>query len=90
MARVRFTKNLERHVQLPEMVVDRAATVREALEAVFKENPALRGYVLDDQGSLRRHMIVFVDGRQISDRDHLEDAVSEQAEIYVMQALSGG
>jgi molybdopterin converting factor small subunit len=90
MARVRFTKNLERHVQVSDVVVERAATVREALDAVFAQSPALKSYVLDDQGALRRHMIIFIDGRQISDREQLADAVSEQAEIYVMQALSGG
>jgi hypothetical protein len=90
MARVRFTKNLERHVCAPETIVERAQTVGEALDAVFRDNPELRGYVLDDQGALRRHMIVFVDGRQISDRERLGDTVSEEAEIYVMQALSGG
>ena len=60
------------------------------LDAVFAHNPRLRGYVLDDQGALRRHMIVFVDGQQIDDRDHLSDPVRATSEIYVMQALSGG
>lgn len=45
---------------------------------------------MDDQGALRRHMAVFVDGRQIKDRRGLSDAVGETSEVYVMQALSGG
>jgi hypothetical protein len=35
-------------------------------------------------------MNVFVDGMQIRDRTALHDAVGPSAEIYVMQALSGG
>lgn len=67
-----------------------AATVREALDRVFAQNPKLRGYVLDEQGALRRHMIVFVDGAQVVDRSTLADPVDSDGEVYVMQALSGG
>jgi hypothetical protein len=35
-------------------------------------------------------MVVFVNGQQIRDRQHLSDAVPSDAEIYVAQALSGG
>jgi len=66
------------------------ATVREALERVFVDNPRLRGYVVDEHGALRKHMAVFVDGQQLVDRAALSDAVTAGSEIYVMQALSGG
>jgi hypothetical protein len=89
MAEVVFTKNLQRHVSAPAVRVD-GATVREVLDAVFADNPRVRGYVLDDQGALRKHMAVFVDGQQIRDRKRLSDPVSAEAEIYIMQALSGG
>jgi len=32
----------------------------------------------------------FVDGRQLTDRVALSDAVEPRSELYVMQALSGG
>ena len=89
MATVAFTPNLERHVECPTQTVD-GATVRDVLDAVFAQNPRLRGYVLDDQGGLRRHMMIFVDGDQLVDRERLSDAVKPSSEIYVMQALSGG
>jgi hypothetical protein len=89
VAEVVFTPNLRRHVECPTTSVA-GATVREVLERVFADNPRLRGYVLDDQGALRRHMIVFVDGQQVTDRDRLSDAVAATSEVYVMQALSGG
>jgi len=89
VATVVFTPNLKRHVECPTETVD-GATVRAVLDAVFAQNPRLRGYVVDEQGALRRHMSVFVDGQQIADRDHLSDPVRPASEIYVMQALSGG
>ncbi|MFZ4809522.1 MAG: MoaD/ThiS family protein [Hyphomicrobiaceae bacterium] len=89
MPKVQFTQNIQRHVACPEMRVS-GATVREALEQVFADNPQARGYVLDDQSALRRHMIIFVDGQPIRDRVRLSDAVAENTSIYVFQALSGG
>jgi len=89
VATVSFTPNLERHVECPARTIE-GDSVRAVLEAVFAANPRLRGYVLDDQGALRRHMIVFVDGQQIEDRDRLSDPVRPASEVYVMQALSGG
>ena len=89
MARVVFTPNIQRHVACPESSAH-GATVREVLERVFAGNPRARNYILDDQGALRRHMNVFVDGRAVRDRRGLSDPVSSDASIYVIQALSGG
>jgi molybdopterin synthase sulfur carrier subunit len=89
MPRVLFTPNLKRHVDCPDTKVE-GKNVRDALEAVFAQHPALRGYVVDDQGRLRTHMVIFVDGKNLKDRDGLSDVVNSDSEIYVMQALSGG
>ncbi|ANM30985.1 thiamine biosynthesis protein ThiS [Acidobacteria bacterium Mor1] len=89
MTRVVFTQNLERHIPCPPKEVA-AQTVRDALDAVFHENPQLRGYVLDEQGRLRRHVVCFVDGQMIEDRNTLSDRLENDSELYVMQALSGG
>ena len=89
MARVVFTDNLERHVACPPCQ-QHGTTVREVLEGVFRDNRRARGYVLDERGALRKHMVVFVNGEPIQDRQRLTDAVGAQDEVYIMQALSGG
>jgi len=89
MVRVNFTANLQRHVRAPECEAA-PGTVRAVLDEVFARQPALRGYVLDDQGGLRQHMSVFVNGEQIADRRALSDVVADGGEVWVMQALSGG
>jgi len=89
MARVIFTSNLQRHIRCPESRVA-AGTVAAVLGQVFAEQPQARGYVLDEQGQLRKHVVVFVDGRRVRDREQLSDPVEESSEVYVMQALTGG
>lgn len=86
---VQFTANLARQTSAPSCTVE-GRTVGEALRGVFEQHPALRGYVVDDQGAVRTHVVVFADGLAIKDRIGLSDAVSEASEIFVMQALSGG
>lgn len=89
MPRIRFTANLRRHLETP--VLDAPGhTVREVLDAALKDEALLRSYVLDDQGRLRRHVTIFVAGQMIADRAGLTDPVAPDAEIYVLQALSGG
>lgn len=89
MIHIAFTSHLEKYVDCPPQEV-RAESVREALDQVFESNTRLRGYILDDQGSLRQHIAIFVNGDMVRDRVGLTDAVADGTEIYVMQALSGG
>ena len=89
MPRVTFTPNLRQHLEAPPREVA-GGTVSEALDAVFAENPRLRGYVLDDQGRLRKHVVVFVNGEMIHDRLRLSDPLEPESDVFVMQALSGG
>jgi hypothetical protein len=89
MAKVTFTENLQRHVLCPP-VEARGQTVREVLEAALADNERALGYVLDDQKALRKHMAIFVNGRQVRDRVNLSDAVGDDDQVFVMQALSGG
>jgi molybdopterin synthase sulfur carrier subunit len=86
---VSFTSALQRFHPAPSARVE-AATVGEALGAVFAERPTLRGYVLDDQGAVRRHVNVFINGQPIRDRARLSDPVAAEDEVYVFQALTGG
>ncbi len=89
MPHVHFTPNLARQTDAPECIVD-GATVAEALGAVFALHPKLRSYVVDDQGALRTHVVVFIDGEAMKDRQLLSDPLTPGSELYVMQALSGG
>ena len=89
MARVTFTANLQRFVECPPLQAN-GRTVREVLDAAFAVHERARGYILDEHGALRHHVVVFVNGAQVSDRNTLGDPVGPDAELYVMQALSGG
>jgi molybdopterin converting factor small subunit len=89
MAQVYFTARL-RSVVASSPIEVAGQTVGEALAAVFAENPQAKSYVLDEQGALRQHVCVFLDGERLLNNNALQELLREGAEIYVMQALSGG
>lgn len=89
MPHVAFTAHLLRHVPCPDGEVP-GDTLRATLDAIFALHPAARGYVLDEHGALRRHVVVFIDGVRARDRQGLGDPVRADSRIHVLQALTGG
>ena len=92
MARLIFTQQLRRFTEVPE-VETTADNLHDALEAAFAVNPVLRGYILDEQGDLRFHVVVFIDGKRVTGHNKdagLHDTLRADSQVHVLQALSGG
>ena len=90
MPHIEFTSQLAQHVNCPSDQMVTASSLAEALEVVFTQYPEMRDYVMTEEGCLRQHIAVFLDGEMLARRDELQIPVSEKSEIFVMQALSGG
>lgn len=79
------------HVGVGERSVAVAGTtVRELLDSVFAVHPVLRGYVVDEHGALRHHVVAFVNDEPVRDKRSLAEPVPADGQVYVFQALSGG
>lgn len=89
MAVIRFTTHLARHRASPVAHAE-GQTVAEVLGAALREDPLLAAYVQDEQGRLRKHVNIYLDGALITDRLRLSDPVNPNSELYILQALSGG
>jgi molybdopterin converting factor small subunit len=89
MVDVVFAKAFRRHVDCPDSAVA-GTTVGEVLAAYFDQHPAVRGYVVDESGAVRKHVAVFRNDDLISDRSELGDPVADGDRLHVFQALSGG
>lgn len=90
MPHIEFTPQLAQHIDCPPGQSIEASSLQETLETVFSDYPKLRGYLLDDQGIIRKHVAVFIDGKLLHQRYRLDIPVSDSSEIFIMQALSGG
>lgn len=89
MATVHFTAHLD-GIAPPEPLKVDGETVVEALSHVWPLHQRLKGYVLDDQDRVRKHVAIFIDGNLIRGDAALSHPVSAETEIHVLQALSGG
>jgi len=90
MPKVNFTYALKRFFPGIETTFVDTENVRDTLNLLEEKFPGLRSYILDDQGHMRQHVNIFVNGELITDRETLSDPVDAGSDVYVMQALSGG
>lgn len=89
MAQLHFTAWLRELVPDGPLQAD-GGTVGDALAALFAERPHVRGYVVDEQGRLRKHVCIFADGKRLPHQAALAQPIRADSTLYVMQALSGG
>ncbi len=90
MALVKFTSALKRfEPELTDINLP-GDTVGSILSKVAERYPKLNSYIIDEKGSLRKHVNIFVQGKMIADRENLSDPVAENDELFIIQALSGG
>lgn len=89
MPTVSFAPALTRHVPCDLQEVA-ASSVGGALEAAFRAAPPLRHYVLDEQGGVRKHVALFVNGEMLLRQTALARPLAERDQLMVIQALTGG
>lgn len=61
-------------------------TVAEVLRDLEARSPAIKGWVLDEQGEVRRHVNVFLNGEPASE----QDPVGRDDRIDIIHAITGG
>ncbi|GGX72967.1 MoaD/ThiS family protein [Saccharospirillum salsuginis] len=89
MVEVSFTQNLQRHVECHALQVA-DGTLAEVLERVFEVYPALKDYVLTEQGELRKHVMLAIDQQLVQGALPARQRLNSGSRLHVMQALSGG
>ena len=85
MAQVRLRAPLSELCGGREHDVD-GATVGDVLLALERANPPIAGWVLDEQGRIREHVNVFVNGTPGEERTQ----VAAGDCVYVLPAITGG
>ncbi len=91
MAQVKFTRHLIRFfptLENPAAVDGR--TIAELINNLDAQYPGLAAYIVDERGSLRKHVNIFHNDSLIHDRQALTDPIQPTDDVYVFQALSGG
>ena len=67
-----------------------ASSVADALSLLWRRCPSFRDRVITEQGELRPHLNIFVDGESIRFSGGFATPVRPNSEIFILPALSGG
>jgi molybdopterin converting factor small subunit len=63
-----------------------AGNVAEVLHGLEARYPRIEGWILDERGLIRRHILVFVNGERVNERDE----IGPTDRVEVLPAISGG
>lgn len=67
-----------------------AASLSDALSLLWTQCPAVRDRVLTEQGEVRTHINIFVDGENVRYTGGPGTPVRDGSEIMILAAVSGG
>lgn len=91
MPQIKFTSHLRQFFPtLRDGIIVEGQTVADIVTALNGIYPGIADYIIDEHGTLRKHVNIFIENELIFDRDRLQDAVNETTRVFIMQALSGG
>jgi molybdopterin converting factor small subunit len=86
-------------VLLPSVLLDRtkerdievdASTVREVIEILNGRYPGFKTDILNDSGTVRASLDIFVNGHGIESMDGLNTSTPDGTEIDIIYAIAGG
>ena len=90
MVKVKFTSALKQF--FPDLSGQEleSASIKEVITSIESIYPGMQDYLLEEDGSLRKHVNIFVRDEMMLDRNTLSDPLTDGDEVLIFQALSGG
>ena len=90
MVKVKFTSALKQF--FPDLSTQEleGASIKELISSIESIYPGMQDYLLEEDGSLRRHVNIFVRDEMMVDRHSLSDTLIDGDDVLIFQALSGG
>ena len=73
-----------------ELEVSSPATLRDALDALWKLYPGIRDRVATEQGAVREHINLFVGSENVRYTGGAATPLTEGVEISIVPSISGG
>ena len=90
MIKVKFTSALKQFFPDLRSQEFEGTSIRGIITSIEAIYPGMQNYLLEEDGSLRKHVNIFVRDEMMKDRDTLSDTLTEGDEVLIFQALSGG
>jgi molybdopterin synthase sulfur carrier subunit len=65
-------------------------SAKEVIDTLARDHPGIRDRVLNEQGELRRHVNIFIDGENARFIGGLSAQVGPDSDMWIHPSLSGG
>jgi molybdopterin synthase sulfur carrier subunit len=90
LVKVTFTSTLKQF--FPDLSAQEleGASIKEIIMSIESIYPGMQDYLLEEDGSLRKHVNIFVRDEMMVDRHRVSDTLTDGDEVLIFQALSGG
>jgi molybdopterin converting factor small subunit len=90
LVKVTFTSALKQF--FPDLSAQEleGASIKEIIMSIESIYPGMQDYLLEEDGSLRKHVNIFIRDEMMVDRHKLSDTLTDGDEVLIFQALSGG
>ena len=88
--RVLIPTALKQYADNTETIEFDGQTVNEIIDKLTSHYPNLKAHLLDDNGSLRNFVNVFVNEDNIRDQQNMDTAVADGDEVVIVPAIAGG
>jgi molybdopterin converting factor small subunit len=89
-ARVRVPTILRTYTAGESEVTAEGQTLSDVLDSLDDAYPGIKGRIVDEEGTLRRFVNVYVGNDDVRFLDGLDTAVKDDAQISVIPAVAGG
>lgn len=90
MPTVEFTDVLRRFFPELQPTQTEEGSLYDIVAHLDQQYPGLRNYVLDDQGNVRKHVAIAVNGAFVREKTARAILLDADASLLILQALSGG
>ena len=87
---VRFPALMKFYVDNQSEFPMAGSTVKELIDNVIAQYPALKSHLFDSDGNLRRHFNIFVNGVHLRDLNGMDTVLNNDDKVILMASAAGG
>jgi len=87
---IRFPAALKYYLENHSEVDIPASNVTDLLAALVTRYPSLRFHLLDEDGELRRHFNIFVNGNHIRELNGMDTVLKPEDKVLLLASAAGG
>ena len=89
-SKLKIPSPLRRFTENQSELETEGKNVKEVLDHLFDQHPNIKIHLVEDDGSLRNFVNIFIDGEDIRQKGGMDALVSEGSDVRIIPSIAGG